>query len=440
MAVSYNEKRKRTPYCVELYENGRRIARRHCRTKTQAEALDSSWRAQKATGVKLVVDSRLSPRFKDFVEGAWITHYKQKAAVPTWQKRLAELRWHAFPIFGQKRLSDVTAADILDFQARMLSLRKVNGSAVTSQTIKNARSAISIVFEYAKGGNLVAVNPVRLLGRDQSRLPTDKPAMTIWTEDEVNRFLLHLAKVDFLAYVAYQTLILTGMRPGEMRGICRDQINFDKGCIVVRRQYGQREKGVVDRCKHGSERTFEMPPALEKILRRYCEGFEPGERLFPFVTGNFLWRKRQLLMQAAGVRVIRNHDMRHTVAAAIYREGMKRGDADIVAKLARLLGHKKLSQTYHYLEGLLRTDEPSNAAATLTWGAIEDDFVVAAASRMARKSGTKETSRPIAPAPSIVVALPYPTPIGRPRKSPSQTITPKSPPSDAGAMEAGQKT
>lgn len=417
MAVSYEPGRKR-PWKVELYEGSKRMRRSYCRTKAEAEALDKAWHTEKATGLRLVVDNRQSPTFKDFVEGVWLEHYKKGTEIPTWEKRLSELRWHVYPVFGKRRLSDVTAGHILDLQARMKGLVKPNGMALGSQTIRNVRSAVSIVFEYAKSCTLVASNPVRLLGREQTRLPVDKPAMTVWTNAEVELFLLHLAKVDFQAYVAYQTLIQTGMRPGEMRGIRRDQVNFETGLVDVRRHFSQREKKVVDRCKHGSERVFEMPPVLVKILRRFCDGLVPEDRLFPFVTNNFLWRKRQKWMRAAGVRVIRNHDFRHTVAAAIYRAGMKRGDPEIVPKIARMMGHKKLAQTYHYLEGLMKNDKPSDAATHLSWGDIEDDFIVAAAARMASKIGASPAGESSAPVPEIAASVgePYPIPIGRPRK------------------------
>lgn len=348
------------------------------------------------------------------------------------EKRLAELRWHAFPVFGKKRLADVTAGDVLECQARMKSLVKPDGTHLASQTIKNVRSAISTVFEYAKSCNLVAANPVRLLGREQTRLPKDKSAMTVWTEQEVECFLRHVAQVDYQAYVVYQTLTQTGMRPSEVRGLCRDQIDFDLRVIHVRRQYGQREKGLVNRCKHGSERSFEMPEVLAKILRRYCEGFAPEDRLFPFVNGKFLWSTRQELMKAAGVRVIRNHDFRHTVTAAIYRAGMSRGDPDIVPKIARLLGHRKLSQTSHYLEGLLKNDEPSDAGRHLTWGEIDDEFVVAAAGWMTKKDGDTNGQMPISTCRETLPAshVPYPIPIGRPRKNRLQEFTLNSPSND----------
>lgn len=417
MAVSYEPGRKK-PWKVELYANCKRERRDYCRTKAEAEALDKAWHTEKLTGIRLVVDNRLSPTFKDFVQQTWLEEYKKGTEVPTWEKRVAELRWHAYPVFGDKRLADITAADILKFQGRMKSLVKPNGKPLSSQTIKNARSAISMVFEYAKSAGVLAVNPVRLLGKDQTRLPPDKPAITVWTDEEVERFLRYLANAEFPAYVAYQTLIQTGMRPSEMRGLRRKQLDFEAGIIHVNGQYSQREKGIVDRCKHSSERSFEMSPVLAKILRRFCERLGPEDSLFPFVTNYFLWTKRQERMRAAGVRVIRNHDFRHTVAVAIYRAGMKRGDSEIVAKIARMLGHKKLEQTYHYLQGLMKSETPSDAATHLSWGSFDDDFAVSAASRMVSRDNS-EAAAPTSAENQVDVrpiVIPYPIPIGRPRK------------------------
>src|SRR5579872_6188715 len=117
MAVSHEPGRKR-PWKVELYLESKRQRRSYCRTKAEAEALDKAWHTEKATGIRLIVDSRLSPTFKDFVESVWLEHYKKGSEVPTWQKRLGELRWHVFPVFGDRKLSDVTAGHILNLQAR----------------------------------------------------------------------------------------------------------------------------------------------------------------------------------------------------------------------------------------------------------------------------------------------------------------------------------
>lgn len=445
MAVSLNKKRKKKPWCVEFYRDGKRVARTYCRTKSEADALDKSWCAEKATGIKLTIDLSRSPRFRDFVENVWIEHYKQGAEVPTWEKRLAELRNHAYPVFGEKRLAAISAGDILAFQNRMKGLR-LRGRPLASQTIANARSAVSVVFEFAKASRIVSSNPVDAMGRSEKKLPIRATAMTVWTEDEVRKFLQYVAKTHAQAYVAYQVLIQTGMRPSEMRGLNREQIDFDAGTIRIDRQWGQREGKVVDRVKAGSKRTIAMNPKLAALLKTYCRTLLPSARLFPQMTGDLLWGKRREWMLAAGVRVIRNHDFRHTVAVAIYREGMRRGDSDIVKKIANLLGHRKLAQTYHYLDGLLKLDGPNDAATTLTWGdEVDDEFIVAAAGRAASGGETPSTesepSEPVAEELETPLAAVYPIAIGRPRRAlkSSAAITLKSPSNGAVVAEGGTK-
>ena len=218
MAVSCEPGRAR-PWKIELYRNSKRILRRYFRTERQAQEVDAAWMTEKATGVRLIVDTRLSPTFRAYVEDRWIESYMGSGKeLPTWKKRFAELKWHAFPVFLDKRLADINAGDILAFQARMKSLVKANGKPLSSQTIKNARSAVSVVFEHAKSCELVSANPVRLLGRDQTKLKPDKPAINIWSESQVEQYLVHMATVDFSAYVAYQMWFQTGLRPGEIRG------------------------------------------------------------------------------------------------------------------------------------------------------------------------------------------------------------------------------
>ena len=93
----------------------------------------------------------------------------------------------------------------------------------------------------------------------------------------------------------------------------------------------------------------------------------PDERLFPFVTNTFLWKDRNRWMREAGVRVIRNHDFRHTVACLLYQKGTASGDPLIVQKVSNLLGHKKLEQTYRYLTGLKSLIEVNEVTASQVW-------------------------------------------------------------------------
>jgi integrase len=271
----------------------------------------------------------------------------------------------------------------------------------------------------------VPINPVQLLSKDDKRLPKDPPAMKVWTEDQVIQFLKYMAAHDYPAYVAYQTFLNTGERPSELRGLCREQFDHHNSKLSINRQYSQSEKGIVGRCKAGSHRVIDLPPSLVKILWSYCGDWHPKERLFPFVNNNFLWKQRQEWMRAAGVPVIRNHDFRHTVAVQVYRDGMRRGDPDIVAKLSRLLGHKSIAQTFHYLEGLLDLQQGNDAASSLNWGHIDDDFAVKAASRdVQRVHGIVDVVSPSAVAQDNETITPYPIPIGRPRKG--KNAVPKS--------------
>lgn len=419
MAVRKLSGNRKKPWKVELYEESRYVGSKTFATEQEANDYDDAWRLQKKYGLQLIADRRQAPTFREYVEGPWIEHYKLDGKVtPTWIKRLAELRWHAYPVLGDKRLCDVTVGDVKQFQARMRSHVKASGERLRSQTIKNARSALSKVFEFARSNEIIAVNPVQLLSKDDKRLPKDPPAMKVWTEDQVVQFLKHMATVNYPAYVVYQVFLGTGKRPSELRGLCREQFDDHNGKLTINRQYSQREKGIVGRCKSGSHRVIDLPPSLAKILWTYCGTWPPKEMLFPFVTNNFLWKYRQEWMQAAGVPVIRNHDFRHTVAVQVYRDGMRRGDADIVAKLSRLLGHKSLAQTWHYLEGLLDLQRANDAATSLTWGDLDDDFAVTAAGRQVmREHGKVEVTLSkaldnLGGAP----AVPYPIPIGRPKK------------------------
>ncbi|MGD9733191.1 MAG: tyrosine-type recombinase/integrase [Desulfamplus sp.] len=148
------------------------------------------------------------------------------------------------------------------------------------------------------------------------------------------------------------TLARTGMRIGEVTALQWDDIDFDKRFIHVQRTFSRGKLGTP---KNGKDRMVDMSKQLSKVLadlkvQRNNEAIEKGWKNFPkwlFVNqiGSYLdihnWRSRVFykVLEKAGFKKIRIHDLRHTYASLLIEAG------ESLTYIRDQLGHHSISFT-----------------------------------------------------------------------------------------------
>ena len=119
------------------------------------------------------------------------------------KKYIVELK--ILPYFGNKRVNDITAADI---RQRQNELIKMGYSPTYLKTINNQLSAI---FNYAVRYYDLKSNPCAKAG---SMGKSKAEEMDFWTGEEFRRFIDSVMNKR-LSYMAFMTLYWTGMRLGD---------------------------------------------------------------------------------------------------------------------------------------------------------------------------------------------------------------------------------
>ena len=109
------------------------------------------------------------------------------------------------PYFGNKRVNDITAADIRQWQNELI---KMGYSPTYLKTINNQLSAI---FNYAVRYYDLKSNPCAKAG---SIGKSKAEEMDFWTGEEFRRFIDSVMNKR-LSYMAFMTLYWTGMRLGD---------------------------------------------------------------------------------------------------------------------------------------------------------------------------------------------------------------------------------
>lgn len=209
------------------------------------------------------------------------------------------------PYFGQKRVNDITAADIRRWQNELI---KKGYSPTYLKTINNQLSAI---FNYAVKYYDLKGNPCTKAGSiGKSRAEE----MSFWTIDEFRQF------VDCImdkrqSYMSFMILYWTGMRLGELLALTPADIDLDKHTISITKSYQRLgKKDVVTPPKTPkSKRLITIPEFLVVDIKDYMDSLyevQEDDRLFP-VTKYFLEHEMQRGIKASGVKRIRIHDLRH---------------------------------------------------------------------------------------------------------------------------------
>ena len=119
------------------------------------------------------------------------------------KKYIVELK--ILPYFGNKRVNDITAADIRQWQNELI---KIGYSPTYLKTINNQLSAI---FNYAVRYYDLKSNPCAKAG---SMGKSKAEEMDFWTGEEFRRFSDSVMNKR-LSYMAFMTLYWTGMRLGD---------------------------------------------------------------------------------------------------------------------------------------------------------------------------------------------------------------------------------
>ena len=247
------------------------------------------------------------------------------------KKYIVELK--ILPYFGDKRVNDITAADIRQWQNELI---KMGYSPTYLKTINNQLSAI---FNYAVRYYDLKSNPCVKAG---SMGKSKAEEMDFWTGEEFRKFIDSVMNKR-LSYMAFITLYWTGMRMGELLALNPKDIDLEKRTISITKSYQRLgKKDVITPPKTPkSKRVITIPEFLAADIKDYMDSLydlQENDRLFP-ITKYYLEHEMQRGIKESGVKRIRVHDLRHSHASMLIELGFS------PLEIANRLGHEKVETT-----------------------------------------------------------------------------------------------
>lgn len=263
---------------------------------------------------------------------------KSRIKESTYYDMESKVRNRVIPYFKGKRMSDITPKMITDWITEI------------PYSYKSKTWIFSWLSSFYKYGNKYYDITETIKKADRPRNTEPPKEMEVWTPKEFQTFLAAVKGDIYHAF--FLTLYCTGMRRGEALALSWEDIDGDE--IKVRKSYTTKTKEAaykITTTKTGSSvRRIPLPAILKTELealeesqrKQYGESFKRS--LFIFggedpASPNAISYAFDRAIEAAGVKRIRVHDLRHSCASVLLSHGVS------IVAVSRQLGHRDTTET-----------------------------------------------------------------------------------------------
>ena len=207
--AAYKDEQRGTWYVSFHYydwtgKNCRKV-KRGFKTKREATEWEHHFRMKEAADLDMT--------FGEFVQ-AYTRDMKPKLKHNTWLTKEHILRTKLLPYFENKKMCDIRAKDIIQWQNEQISYRDEKGKPYAPTYLKTLQSELSALFNHAVRFYELKSNPVVKAG------PLGKgkaEEMLFWTKEEYLKFI-ETVKDKPYSYHAFQILYWCGLRVGDADG------------------------------------------------------------------------------------------------------------------------------------------------------------------------------------------------------------------------------
>jgi integrase len=302
-------------------------------TKKEAQAWEREFLMEKQADINM--------SFESFV-GLYEKDIKPKIKLNTWITKESIIKQKILPYFQKRKLSEITAKDIIDWQNEIRELTDCHGRPLSKTYLKTVHNQLSAIFNHAIRYYGLQINPAQKAGNMGME---EKKEMLFWTKDEYTKFSEAMMDKP-ISYYAFEMLYWCGIREGELLALTPADFNFERGTVSINKSYQRINKqDVITTPKTPkSIRVIQMPKFLCDEMQDYFKMFyslDSDSRIFP-ISKNYLHREMARGSKATGVKRIRIHDLRHSHVSLLIDMGFT------ALAIADRVGHESIDITFRY--------------------------------------------------------------------------------------------
>ena len=317
----------------------------------RADVFDEKAQQREAAKQRLGLSGNTTelPLFAEFAD-IWLAEKKIEWRDSHLMTVISNLNSYVLPEFGEKKVNDITKADILNFRSTLAKEPKRKGSPLKAPTINKVMTPLRMIVNEA-ADRYEFTSPWKGI----KSLKIQKVDVEPFTLEEVQQILAHV-RADFRPY--YTVRFFSGMRTGEIDGLQWKYVDFERRQILIR------ETVVNDQLTYtktdGSQREIQMSqPVFEALKEQHTA---TGGMQFVFSTrkgtplnhNNVTKRVWYPLLRYLGLKERRPYQTRHTAATLWLAAG------EAPEWIARQMGHTTTEMLFRvysrYVPNLTRQD------------------------------------------------------------------------------------
>lgn len=289
-------------------------------------------------------------------------------------------RVHILPVIGRKRVDSVTEFDLQTIVTNAFN------KDLSKKTLENIRGCISAFMRYCRTRNLTTLHPENIKINKKARRPKKK---TMQPDDLKVLFsecdTVFRGKVCFDWYIyAYRFQASTGLRPSELFGIYRSDVDMKNKCLTISRAYTGRGHFSEGKSENASRtivlNNFAIDAYYHQVEMLDSNGLTRSKckYLFPKEDGSIgeeylYWKRFSKYCEAHGFVHYTPYELRHTYIS------VNRYMPDSLLKLQ--VGHSQKMDTRgvygHEIDGdSMRAAEISGSAFAEILGNKNDTKVI----------------------------------------------------------------
>ena len=359
----YRDQERKTWYVSCTYRNwkGERKHKTKRGFKTKADA--ARWEMEFIAKV----GRNTGMLFRDFVD-----YYEQdrrpRLRESTWMTKEFIIREKLMPFFGEMKLDEIDAGDVVRWQNGLVNHRDADGRPYSQTYLRTVNNQLSAIFNHAVRYYGLPASPVLKAGKIGSAKGSE---MKFWTREEYLAFAEAVMDKSE-SYLAFELLYWTGIREGELLALTPADFDLERRTLSITKSYQRlNRKDVVTPPKTPkSVRTVVLPEFLCKEVEFYldeCMYVDEDERIF-CITKSFLAKEMTRGCEESGVKRIRIHDLRHSHVSLLIELGFS------ALAIADRLGHESVDVTYRYAH-LFPNKQSAMAQALDGWRREVDGLV-----------------------------------------------------------------
>lgn len=281
--------------------------------------------------------------------------------------------------FKNADMRAISVSDIKEYRNWLKSQPSVKGGTLTNSHVNQQMIFVHKMFDVAIANRIRQDNPCNGL----RRLPQQHKEMAYYTPEQFKQFDSLFEEAEYSFHLLYRVLMYTGVRIGEALALTWDQINLDEKYIDVKYsayyRNGKVHIGTV-KTSQSNRRIYIHSGFAEELREWKVKQFEFLQEFTQNPSSLQIYQTTPEVLTAPNVsnfrvilkkrmpdnlKLIRNHDFRHSHAAFLVSQGLRNGEGKdyIFFTLMKRLGHSSINTTINVYSHLFPTQQKEIASA-----------------------------------------------------------------------------